>query len=141
MVQQPFVFNIEQVDCLVDGEPVVDVSGDGFGISPISELTRIEGLKGDLGFNVDPSTAAEGSVSLKSISPSLKRLIGLWKNRTIFKFSVKAKQGFETSLGFKEMFIQYAVMQKSPEFKTDGKEAPAMVFPVIGYGFDIVPLD
>lgn len=141
MVQQPFVFDIEKVNCFIDEEPVVDVSGDGFGISPLSEHTRNKGLTGDFGFNVDPSTAAEGSVSLKSVSPSLKRLLGLWKDRTIFKFSIKAKQGSEPSLGFKEMCIHYAVMQKSPEFKTDGIESPTMVFPVIGYGFEIIPLD
>lgn len=134
-------FDIKEVKCLVDGVPVVDVGPDGFGITPASEHSNIEGLMGELGFNIDPSTAAEGSVSLKSISSSFKALHTLWKNKTEFKFSIKANPGSETKVGFKEIRMDHAIFAKAPEWKTAGKEAPDVTFPVAGYGFDIDPLD
>lgn len=134
-------YDVKQVQCLVDGDPVVDIGTDGFGITPGSEHTNIEGLMGELGFNIDPSTAAEGSISLKSISSSFKRLHGLWKNKTEFVFSIKAKKGKETLVGFKEIKMEHAIFAKAPEWKTNGKEAPDVTLPVAGYGFAIDPLE
>ena len=134
-------FDIKQVDCLVDGEPVVELGPDGFGITPGAEHTNIEGLMGELGFNIDPSTAAEGSVSLKSISSSFKALHTLWINKTEFVFSIKAKKGKEALVGFKEIKMEHAIFAKAPEWKTNGKEAPDVTFGVAGYGFNIEPLD
>lgn len=134
-------FDIKQVDCFVGDTKVVDLGPDGFGITPGAEHTNIEGLMGELGFNIDPSSAAEGSVSLKSISSSFKALHTLWKNKTEFVFSIKAKQGSETLVGFKEIKMEHAIFAKAPEWKTNGKEAPDVTFGVAGYGFNITPLD
>ena len=134
-------FDIKKVDCFVGDEKIVDAGPDGFGIIPGSEHTNIEGLMGELGFNIDPSTAAEGSVSLKSISSSFKTLHALWKNKTEFKFSIKAQQGSEALVGFKEIYMEHAIFAKAPEWKTNGKEAPDVTFGVAGYGFNIDPLD
>lgn len=133
-------FDIKQVDCFVGNTKVVELGPDGFGITPGAEHTNIEGLMGELGFNIDPSTAAEGSVSLKSISSSFKALHTLWINKTEFVFSIKAKQGKDNLVGFKEIKMEHAIFAKAPEWKTNGKEAPDVTFGVAGYGFTIIPL-
>jgi hypothetical protein len=138
---EPQMYNIKDVICMVGDNEIVDASEDGFGITPGQEHTMIKGLQGELGFNIDPSTAATGMVSLKVISPSMKILNQLWKNLTIFRFEIKAKSGKERSLGFKSMYIQYAVFAKPPEYKTDGKEAPSVEWALAGYGYGMTPLD
>jgi len=134
-------FDISKVECFVGNTKVTGFGPDGFGITPGAEHTNIEGLMGELGFNIDPSTAAEGSISIKSISSSFKDLYDLWKNKEDFKFSIKAIKGSETSVGFKEVKMEHAIIAKAPEWKTNGKEAPDVTFSIAGYGFDIDPLE
>ena len=135
------MYNIKEVICTVGSHVVEDASEDGFGITPGAENTLIKGLQGELGFNIDPSTAATAMVSLKVISPSMKVFTELWKNNSTFKFEITANQGSEDHLGFKRMYINCAMFTKAPEYKTDGKEAPSVEWGIAGYGFGIDPLD
>ena len=79
----PNVFDINHCQCKVDGQSLVDIGPDGFGITPGGEHSVIEGLKGELGFSIDPSTAATGTVQLKTTSESMKTMISLYNNQTV----------------------------------------------------------
>ena len=105
------------------------------------ENTMITGLQGELGFNIDPSSAATGSIQLKSVSSSMKKLIDLWNNKKVFVFSIKPNAGYEKVFGFKEMKIAHAIITKPPEWTTEGKESPNCTFSIGGYGFEITPRD
>jgi len=135
------MYNIKDVMCMVGEHQVQDASEDGFGITPGAENTTLKGLQGELGFNIDPSTAATGMVSLKVISPSMKILTELWKNNSTFRFEIKTQKGKEEHLGFKSIYINCAIISTAPEYKTDGKEAPSVEWKIVGYGFGIDPLD
>lgn len=138
---KPRVFDITKAQCLVNNEPIVDCGPDGFGITPGMENTMIVGLQGELGFNIDPSTAATGSVQVKSVSNSMKTLIELWNNQTVFVYSIKPKVNHEKVFGYKEMKIAHAIITKPPEWTTEGKESPNCTFTIGGYGFEIIPRD
>ena len=136
----PKIYDIRDVICMVGDYQIVDPGEDGFGITPGAEHTLIRGLRGELGFNKDPSTAATGMISVKVVSDSMTKLTELWNDEEIFTFQIKAKKGRETSLGFKRVYIQHAIIAKPPEYKTDSKEAPSVEWTVAGYGYNIVRL-
>jgi len=110
------------------------ISADGFGITPESEHTVIEGLKGEHGFNIDPSTQATATISLLSISPEIEDFREIWKNDLIVKVEITSED--QEAVGFSSKKIKHAMITTPPEFTTDEEEAPAVEFEFVGYGFD-----
>jgi len=139
MVHEPVVFDIQKCDLYVDNTVVDDLASDGFGITPEAENTLIQGLTGELGFNIDPSDAVTIVVTVKSSSPSHTVLNTLYKTQkaggTPVKVEVIVDDEFKDAFGFKRRGALYAVIQKAVPFETDGKEAPDMEYTFIGYGY------
>lgn len=167
MADDDKVYNVEHVDFIIasgmdddevtefedpiDGgklNPVTGISDDGFGITPEAETELIEGLKGEEGFSVDPSDAAEGSLTLKSTSDSLQAMIDLYNKQTtgelgpfMIKIEVQDGDQWDTSppkaFGFKRITVSNAMFVSYAPFETDGRDAPDYEFEFVGYGFDV----
>jgi len=139
MVHEPVVYDINKVHLFVDNTEIDDLAEDGFGITPEAENTLIKGLKGDIGFNIDPSDAVTIVVTVKSSSPSHIIFNNLFKSQKAGGAPVKveaiADDDYVASVGFKRRGAQYAMIQTPVPFETDGKEAPDMEYTFIGYGY------
>jgi hypothetical protein len=144
-VEAPKVFDIRRVTLKIADKVIVGIAPDGFGITPSAETTLIAGLKGEVGFNVDPSSGAEATVTLKSVSESnevLRQLLNAQREAMSsdapfkpFKFEVIVDPGWEDAFGFKRKVIDYCVITKWPEFATNEKEAPNLEWGFMGYGY------
>jgi len=165
MTDKEKVYNVEHIDFKIsevdgvdftedDGEskldPVEGISDDGFGITPEAETELIEGLKGEEGFSVDPSSAAEGSLTLKSTSQSLQSMIDLYNAQTTgetgpfeIRIEVSDDVGGEAgtsprhAFGFSKMVVENAMLVSYAPFETDGRESPDYEFEFIGYDFEV----
>lgn len=131
----PKVYDITKVKLYINDQEVTDIGPDGFGITPSPENTLITGLAGEIGFNIDPSTAATATVSLRSTSPFVQKLITYYTDKQIVSIRIAATDNDAAkTIGFTEMKLEYAMVSKPPEWKTSEKEAPQVVFNFIGYG-------
>jgi hypothetical protein len=140
MVETAQVFNIKKVTCTIGGKPMTGVAPEGFGITPASESSVIDGLVSEVGFNVDTSTKAEATIALNASSPENDYLRGLIEQAkegslTPVTFVISVESGFETAYGFKVKGMHFAMPQGFPEFKTDKKNAPVYVYKFSGYGY------
>jgi hypothetical protein len=143
--ETPKVYDVRRVTLKIGGEVITGLAPDGFGISPTAETTLISGLKGEVGFNVDPSSGAEATVTLKSVSDSneyLRQLLNKQREAMQsdspfepFKFEVIVDPGWDRAFGFKTKRIEYCVITKWPDFATDEKEAPDYEWGFMGYGY------
>jgi len=115
-----------------DTHLVTGISSDGFGITPSEERTLIEGLYGPDGFNIDPSTAAEATVSLLLSSPWNDKLREYYENQTVLTITIATD---DPNLGFNTKSIGFAMIRSKPEFRTDGKEEPTVEWNFIGYNY------
>jgi len=134
------VYDISKVSIYVDGNEIVGLSEDGFGITPEAENTLIKGLTGDIGFNIDPSDAAMCTINLKSSSPSHTVLNDIYNQQkqglkgpvTVL---VEVDAEWILAFGFRKRTINYAYIQKATPFETDGKESPDIEYMMIGFGY------
>lgn len=144
-IEPPKVFDIRKVKVYVDGTEITGFAPDGFGVTPGAETTMIAGLKGQVGFNVDPSTGAELTLTLKSTSDSNTFLRGKMNTQqeamgseTPFKpmlIEIIVDDGWEGAFGFKRKVLEYAVITKWPDYETDEKESPDLEWGFMGYGY------
>jgi len=147
IIQEPEVYDVRKVDLIIAGQIITGIGEDGFGITPAEENMLIKGLKGEGGFSMDPSTAAEATVSLLSTSPSNQYLRQLWKRQNPgmnaaaprpFTFLVRVKTTYAEAFGFMKKYIRYTMIQGPPELVTE-KEAPQYEWKFIGYGYEETP--
>lgn len=156
------VFNIKLVDFVIDEihssefdfteiDPVEGISSDGFGITPTAETEVIEGLKGELGFSVDPGDGAEITLTLKSNSPHVPKMLKMWnaqRNGALAPFRVAVTvRGDETvegtgqtardAFGFSQIMVEHVMLQNYAAFETEERDAPDYEFEMIGYGMRI----
>lgn len=141
----PAVYDVRDVELRINDQLMTGFAPDGYGITPGGETTLIAGLLGEQGFNVDPSTMAEATVTLKTNSASNDALRDIWRRQSGLEnpgdrlgpvpFVIKAKPGKEDSVGFKEKGMQYAMVTKPPEWATDEKEAPNVEWSLVGFGY------
>jgi len=154
MVDAPKVYDVRHVKCVIryhanvgtDVGPIelTGLAPDGFGITPAAEATAIKGLAGEVGFNIDPSTAAEATITLKSTSPNVPDLFNIIDRQNTddppgyVSLDIIVDPGHEGAFGFSRLILEYAMFTKYPEFATDEKEAPDIEFTLIGYNFRVV---
>ncbi len=141
----PTVYDIDDVELRINDKVITGLAPDGFGLTPGGETTLIAGLKGEQGFNIDPSSMAEATVTLKTGSPSNDVLRDIWRRQTGLEtpgdrlgpvpFVIEAKPGKEAAIGFRERGMQHAMVTKAPEWSTDEKEAPDVEWTFVGYGY------
>lgn len=117
------------------------VSPDGYGITPKAESSVIPGLTGEAGFNIDPSTMAEASVSLNAASPENSYLRDIIKKQQTgdqgpVTFAIIVEDAFKEGFGFKSKTLKFAMVSMYPEFKTDQKNAPTYEYKFVGYGYE-----
>jgi len=138
---EPAVYDIRDIDVYVGDRKITEFAPGGLTVTPSPENTLIKGLKGEVGFNIDPSTAAEVTLRLKSTSPEVEYLKGLWNAQLQGHrvTSIRITSAAPSAMGFSEIVIEYAMMSKPPEFSTNEKEAPDIEFSFIGYGYREVP--
>ncbi len=150
MVSDPKVFDITKVHLWLThpakpaelGE-VTEMGTDGFGVTPTAEHTLIDGLKGEVGLNVDPKSGCEGTINLKSTSPWNAALRAIKNeqnvgNHTPMKVEVIVDDDFVDAFGFAKKTVLHAFITKWPEFATDEKESPNMEWGFVGYGYSEV---
>lgn len=113
---------------------VTDIAPDGFTIDPGVEHTLIETLRGPTGFNVDPSTAATITLNLKSTSVWNDFLSNAFAESAILSFTVTSKNPSATGFDIKK--VNWCMVQKPAQVRTDGKEAPTYEWTLIGYGLE-----
>lgn len=136
----PKVYDVTKAVFKVNGQEMVDVSPDGFGITPNTEHTLIEGLTGEQGFNRDPSTAGEATLSLKANSESNQFLEDLFREQRLgttgpVSVEIAVDDDYTTAFGFKTKKMAFAFIQKPAAFESDGKESPTIEWTFIGYGY------
>lgn len=137
---EPQVFDIKQCRCEVNGRQMTGIASDGYGITPKAESTVIPGLIGEAGFNIDPSTMAEASVSLNAASPEnayLRDIINKQQtgSQGPVSFEIIVDDAFIDGFGFKTKGMKFAMVSMFPEFKTDEKSAPVYEYKFVGYGY------
>lgn len=126
---------------------VEGISDDGFGITPTAETEPIEALKGYEGFSIDPSSGAEISLTLKSVSPTLKHMIELYKEHQegeLPPFQIEIAVDDTDSMtkpneafGFSRIVVQYCMFVNYAAFETDGRESPDYEFEFVGYNYNV----
>jgi len=136
----PKIFDIRHAEFHVDGKNITGIGEDGFGITPATESTIIKGLHGEVGFNMDPSSGGEGSVTLKSTSPDNQHLLEIWQKQYQgvlgpIPIEITIIPGHEGEFGFRKVGVKWAMIVKPPEFTTDEKEAPSYEWSFVGYGY------
>jgi len=138
---EPHVYDIRDIDVYIGERKLTEFAPAGLTITPSPENTLIKGLKGEVGFNVDPSTAAEVSVKLKSTSPEVGYLRDLWNAQLQGHrvTNIRVTSASPASTGFSEIVIEYAMLSKPPEYATNEKESPDLEFTFIGYNYREVP--
>jgi len=141
----PNVYNVKDVIVRIDvvsqtssvtipEAEVTEIAPDGFVIDPSVEHTLIETLKGPSGFNVDPTTAATITLNLRSTSVWNSFLSDAFTNNVILSFTVTSKNPSAT--GFETKKVNWCMVQKPAQVRTDGKEAPVYEWTLIGYGLE-----
>lgn len=124
------------------------LSSDGAGITPTSETKIIPGLTEEEGFSVDPKSGATITVTLKSTSSDVKKMIALYKDQregylAPFRFDVEVKDEFghgssaADAYGFKRQYVKKVMIVSFAPFETNEVEAPDYEFNMIGYGWDL----
>lgn len=141
----PAVYDVRDVELRINEQLIEGLAPDGFGITPGGETTLIAGLIGEQGFNIDPSSMAEATVTLKTSSPSNDVLRDLWRRQTGLEnptertgpvpFEIKAKPGKAAAVGFQRRGMQSSMIVKAPEWSTDEKEAPDVEWTFVGFGY------
>jgi len=124
------IFDIKKCAVYVDGVMMVDI-GDGIGITPKRETKVIESLYGEIGFSLDPSTAADVTISLKSTSESNTKMRAVAEAQKVVAVSIKSEDSDAT--GFEEIGVDYVIFQHA-EKKMEG-EAGTYEYKGSGYGF------
>lgn len=136
-VTEPTVYDIKDVDCFIGDTKITQYAPGGISVAPGAEDTLIKGLKGEVGFNIDPSTAAEITVVLKSTSPQVSFLSNLWNGQvnahSVTKIKIVSINSDAT--GFSEIVLEYAMLASPPTKATNEKESPDFSFRFIGYGY------
>ena len=121
-----------------DGE-VTGIGEDGYGITPQSEVTCITGLTGEHGFNMDPSTMAEATISLQSTSDWNDILRQMYNQQQIapldFQMTIEVSEEFQSAYGFSKKGLTHCMIVAPPEHATDGKESPQYEWKIVGYGY------
>ena len=140
MAEQPKVFDIKKCEVRVNGVKMTDIAPDGFGISPLNEVTIIDGLQGPVGFNMDPTTAVEATITLKSTSPEHATLREISQKQQQgllgpIALEVVVEPGFVSAFGFAKKSIPFAMIKSPAELETDEKESPDYEYNFIGYGY------
>jgi len=137
----PQIFNIKMVKCSVNGKTMTGVGSDGFGISPSGDSSVIDGLVGEVGFNVDTSSRAEASLTLNASSPEnaylrtiIKGMQAGTQSPVEFKIEVIDSEYFN-AFGFSKRGMRFAWIQGFPEYKTDKKQAPTYTYKFVGYQY------
>jgi len=147
-LQEPEIYDVRKVELWINGQQITGIGEDGFGITPSQETTLIKGLKGEGGFSMDPTSAAEATVSLLSTSPSNEYLRKILAQQSPpgnadapvpFLFEAKVKAGYEAAFGYSFKKIQYCMIVGPPELVTE-KEAPQYEWKFVGYGYDEGPV-
>ena len=166
------VFNIKHVDFIIEkihpepvtgdttnweniwegtapGQFIVEgMAPDGFGITPTAESEIIDGLTGEHGFSIDPRDGAEITLTLKSTSDDVPKMIALFKDQkegNLPPFAVRIKVGDEYghgspssgAYGFKQIVVDKVMLVNFAPFETDERNAPDYEFEMIGYEWDI----
>ena len=139
-MSEPQVFNVKHAQFKIDGEAAEDIGTDGFGITPSEEATIIDGLYGEIGFNQDPKSGFEGTLTLKSSSPTNSKLRQMYKKQragelNAFPIEITVDPAHVTEFGFSAKKGAYAWIVRNPEWATDEKEMPDVVWNFIGYGY------
>ena len=141
-VTNPYrVYDIKKAKLYVNGTEITGIGEDGYGMTPDAENTLIKGLKGDVGFNIDPADSAVCVINLKSASPShavLNDIYNQQRNGLLGPVSVEiiVEPDWVLAFGFRKRVMAYAYVQTPSAFETDGKEAPSMEWMMIGFGYD-----
>ncbi len=136
-ITEPTVYDIRDIDCYVGDRLLTQYATGGISVAPSAEDTLIKGLKGEVGFNIDPSSAAEITIVLKSTSPEVAYLSSLWSGQmnahTVTKIRIVSVSPDAT--GFSEIVLEYAMLASPPTKATNEKESPDYSFRFIGYGY------
>ena len=137
---EPAVYDISKAALTVNGATITDIGEDGFGITPEAENTLIKGLVGDIGFNIDPSSAATCMINLKSSSEGSAFLVDIYNKQRAgdlgpVPVEITVDPDAVEAFGFERRGMSYAMVQKPAPFETDGKESPEIEFALIGYGY------
>lgn len=146
-LDEPQVYDVSRAKVIINGEPMKGISEDGFGITPTQENSIIKGLTGEIGVNIDPTSGAEATVSLKSTSLSNEFLRELKKQQderligpVLFEIQIDPTEVdgvpvHQKAHGFINKGMTYAWIMKWPEHSTDGHESPSIEWEFVGYGY------
>jgi hypothetical protein len=126
----PKIFDISKCKVYVDGVEMVDI-GSGIGITPKRATKVIDSLYGPVGFNIDPNTGAEVTLSLLSTSSSNDKMRAIANSQKVVSVSIKSADTAAT--GFGEISVDYVIFQHA-EKKLEG-DAPTYEYKGVGYGF------
>lgn len=136
------VYDIEESTFIVDfgdhgtiTKLNVDVSDDGFGISPEVENSVIEGIDGIKGFNSNPSTEGSATISLLETTDSkeLSKLNEAWKNDITCRITITPP----SASAIDTIELGTAIISNPPEHTVDDNEAGAIEYEFAGYGYDV----
>jgi hypothetical protein len=148
MTTPPKVYDITKVTVTIDCQNAnptnIDIAGidmDGFGMTPLKENTKIEGIQGPLGFNVDPTDAADATLVLSATAKDgIDYLRQLVDNNYVFSLSITGDDADQQrAQGFATRKLLYCMVKTPPEWSTNEKNAPALTYEIIGYGFSETP--
>ena len=126
----PKIFDISKCKAYVDGIELVEI-GSGIGITPKRETKVIDSLYGPVGFNMDPNTGAEVTISLLSTSASNDKMRSISNSQKVVSVSVKSAD--KAATGFEEISVDYVIFQHADK-KLEG-DAPTYEYKGVGYGF------
>jgi len=137
---EPTIYDIRKAVLTVNGQEITDVGEDGFGITPDAERTIIKGLKGDIGFNIDPTSSAVCVINLKASSAGSAFLNDIYRKQQTGDFGpipveITVDPDHVDAFGFAKRGMRYAMVQKPAPFETDGKESPEIEWMLIGYEY------
>lgn len=125
------IYDIKNWSVYVDGVEMVDV-GDGIGITPKREAKLIESLTGEVGFSMDPTTAADVTISLLATSESNTKMRQIANSQKPVSVSIRSSD--PDSTGVEEISVDYAIFQHAE--KKMEKEAPTYEYKTsAAYGY------
>lgn len=125
------VYDIRNCKIYVDGVEIID-AGEGIGITPKRENKLIGTPWGEVGFSLDPSTAADVTISLKATSPSNTKMREIAAAQKVVPVSIKSED--KDATGFEEIGVDYCIF--SPAEKKLEAEAPTYEYKGAGFGFN-----
>lgn len=146
-LDEPQVYDVSRASVIIDGHKMTGFSEDGFGLTPTQENSIIKGLIGEIGVNIDPTSGAEATISLKSTSLDNEFLRDLKKRQDarevgpvqfeiqIDPTEVDGVPVHQKAHGFAKKGMVYAWIMKWPEQSTDGHESPSIEWEFVGYGY------